>query len=276
MESGYGLILSAVIGLGGLGVLFAVGLAVANAKLAVKQNPLAAEILELLPGANCGACGYAGCAAYADAVAEGGVDASLCIPGGGEVAGKVAALIGSEVEAQDARIAVVHCNRTGVETKVEYAGLSDCKAATMFADNLYKCAYACIGLGSCAKACPFGAIVMDERGIPVIIEGKCTGCGVCAGVCPKGIISVEKDKSLVHIRCRSHDKGGVARKTCERACIGCMKCAKECPVDAIEIKDFLACIDYDKCVSCGKCVAVCPTGAIGNFRQMRRRKSDAA
>jgi len=272
----YGIVVAAVIALGTLGVVFAVGMAIANAKLAVKRNPLAEEILKLLPCANCGACGYAGCAAYAEAVAAVKVGRKSFIPGGGACAEKVAALIGQKAETQEQKVAIVHCQRSNVKPKVDYRGLKDCKAATLFADNMYECSYACLGLGTCERACPFGAIVTSEKGLPIILEDKCTGCGVCVASCPKGIISVESAKKTVHVLCRSRDKGAVARKVCERACIGCGKCAKECPVNAIEVKDFLACIDYEKCISCGKCVQVCPTGAIGNFRQMRRRKANAA
>jgi len=272
----YAVIAASVIALGALGIIFAVGLAIANAKFAVKSNPVAEKILEALPGVNCGACGYAGCSAYAEAVAAGKVGVDACIPGRSTAAKKIAAIMGQTAVERDKHVAIVHCNRTNVKPLVEYKGLSDCKAALLATEALYECGYACLGLGTCARACPFGAIVMSQRGLPVILEDKCTGCGVCARVCPKDIISVEKETSLVHIMCRSQDKGAVARKVCERACIACGKCAKICPVNAIEIKDFLARIDYNKCVSCGECVGECPTGAIGDFRQMRRRKGDAA
>lgn len=272
----YGIIIASVLGLGTLGVVFAVGLAIANAKLAVERNPLVDKILEALPGVNCGACGMAGCAAYAEAVAARKAPPDLCAPGGPQVHMALAGLLGVEVQEKDKRYAVVHCNRTAAKPAVDYRGLSDCNAAMLYTDAIYGCEYACLGLGTCAEACPFGAIVMSAQRLPVVIEEKCTGCGICASVCPKNIISIEKESSFVHILCRSRDKGAVARRNCQRACIGCGRCAKVCPVDAIEIKDFLAHIDYEKCVSCGKCVEECPTGAIANFRQMRRRKASVA
>ncbi len=273
----YGVIIAAVIALGALGIAFAVGLAVANAKLAVKQDPLAEKVLDTLPGANCGACGYAGCAAYAEAVAAGKVGPTACIPGGGAAAAKIAALLGQTAEAVDEKLAIVHCNRADTcKPKVDYRGLKDCKAAVLLADNVFQCSYACVGLGTCAAACPFDAITMSAKGIPVVDEEKCTGCAVCVAACPKKILSVERDANCVHVLCSSHDKGAVARKACERACIACGRCVKACPSDAIKVEDFLARIDYSKCTSCGECVKVCPTGAIGDYTQIRRRQANAA
>lgn len=269
-------IIAAVAALGGLGILFAVGLAVANARFAVEHDPRVDEILEALPGANCGACGLAGCRAYAEAIVEGAAPVDLCAPGGAAAAEALGRLMGVEVSEKEKKYAIVHCNRTSGSPPVAYEGIKDCKAAMLFGDGIYACVHACLGLGTCARACPFGAIVMTEDGLPFVIEEKCTGCGVCAAICPKNIISVEKESAFVHILCQSSDKGALARKNCKRACIGCGLCAKECPVDAIEIRDFLARIDYDKCISCGKCVKVCPTGAIGNYRQIRRRKASVA
>jgi electron transport complex protein RnfB len=241
------------LGLTLLSVVFAIGLAVVTAKFAVKADPLVEQIIAALPGVNCGACGYGGCAAYAEAVAAGKVPPDMCIPGRSPVAHKVAQIMGLEAGAKDSQLAVVHCNRSGVKPAIDYTGLPDCKGAMLVTGQLYECAFACLGLGTCARACPFGAILMTKDALPVIIEEKCTGCGVCVSVCPKAIISVEKDSSAVHIQCLSIDKGAAARKICQRACIACGKCAKICPVGAIEVKDFLARIDYSKCVSCGKC-----------------------
>jgi Na+-translocating ferredoxin:NAD+ oxidoreductase RNF subunit RnfB len=269
------LIAATILGLTVMSVAFAVVLAVATAKFVVKIDPLAEQIIAALPGINCGACGYGGCAAYAEAVAAGKVPPGACIPGGGPVARKIAVIMGQEAGEVHQHLAIVHCNRSAVKELVEYDGLPDCKAAVLCSDPLYECAYACLGLGTCARACPFGAIIMSRDGLPLIIEEKCTGCGVCASVCPTNIISIQKESSQVHIQCRSRDKGAVARKLCQRSCIACGKCAKICPVNAIEIRDFLAIIDYNKCISCGKCVPECPTGAIGDYRKMRRKENVA-
>jgi Na+-translocating ferredoxin:NAD+ oxidoreductase RNF subunit RnfB len=272
----YGIIIAAVGALGVLGVVFAVGLAFANAKFAVKIDPRAEQILAALPGANCGACGYAGCAAYAEAVAAGKVGPTSCIPGGGKAAEAVAHIMGLDAAPVDRKVAVVRCNRTNCRPKVDYQGIADCKAAALLTDNVFECSYACMGLGTCARACPFGAITMSPTGLPRVNESRCTGCAVCVAVCPKKVLSVDGVDSRVHVLCSSRDKGAVARKLCERACIACGRCVKECPSGAIKIEDFLACFDYSKCVSCGKCMIVCPTGAIGDFSQVRRSKADAA
>jgi Na+-translocating ferredoxin:NAD+ oxidoreductase subunit B len=272
----YGPVIAAVITLGGLGIAFAVVLAIANARLAAERHPLADEILKALPGATCGACGYGGCAGYAQAVAAGKVGPSSCIPGGGQAAERIARLIGGTPEPIRKRLAIVRCNRENASRHVDYRGVRDCKAVTLAADNIYSCRYACIGMGTCERACPFGAVRMSENGLPKVDEDKCTGCGVCVDACPKGIISVEREKDHVHVLCTSGDKGALAKRFCDRACTGCGACAKVCPTNAIETKDFLATVDYNKCTSCGKCVAVCPTGAIGDFTEMRRRNADAS
>jgi RnfABCDGE-type electron transport complex B subunit len=272
----YGIIIAAVIALGAMAVIFAVGLAVATTRFAVKAGPLAEKILAALPGANCGACGYGGCAGYAEALASGKVPLGACILGGASAEEKIAAILGQNAQPRAKHLAVVHCNRSNVRPVVDYAGLKDCKAALLTTDALYECRYACLGLGTCSRACPFGAIAMSRDGLPVIVEARCTGCGVCVRACPKNIISLHGASSDVHVLCRSLDKGAVARKLCARACIACGSCVKVCPINAIEIKDFLARIDYNKCVSCGNCVKECPTGAIGGFARIRRRNIDVA
>jgi RnfABCDGE-type electron transport complex B subunit len=239
----YGVVIASVIALGVMAIVFAIGLAAATAKFAIQTNPLVDQILAVLPGINCGACGYAGCSGYAEAVAAGKVGVDACLAGQAPVAHKVAAVMGLEAGGRAKQLAIVHCNRSGVKPLIEYKGLQDCKAAMLASDGIYECSYACLGLGTCARVCPFDAIVMSKDGLPIILEDKCTGCGSCVPACPKNIISVEKESNQVHIQCRSLDKGAVARKLCQRACIACGKCAKICPVTAIEIKDFLAAID---------------------------------
>jgi len=271
----YGIVIASVLALGVLGAAFALVLAIANARFAVKRDPLEEKVLAALAGTNCGACGYGGCAAYAQAVAAGKVPATACIPGGGPAAKAVANLVGQTIEPREQQVAVVHCNRESAPS-IDYSGIGDCRAATAIVGGVYECRFACLGLGTCARVCPSGAIWMSDKGLPVVDEERCTGCGICVKACPKGIVTVERRADEVHVLCRSKDKGAVAREKCEHACIACGLCVKACNAKAIEIQDFLAEIDYNKCVSCGECVAVCPTGAIGDYRKTRRRKVDVA
>lgn len=270
-------VLVASLVLGSLAVLFGVGLAVASRVFHVDQDSRIEKIEEVLPGANCGACGFGGCSAYAQAVVAGKAGPSECLPGGIDVARVVAEIMGLTAEAKERRVAVVLCNGGNkVANRVEYKGMSDCRAAMLLQDGPKECHWGCMGLGSCVRSCPFGAMVMGDDGLPHIIEEKCTACGTCAEVCPKQIIKVMPAKNMVHVLCRSHDKGGEVRKICSTGCIGCKKCEQVCPVEgkAIHVNDFLAEVDLATCISCGKCVAACPTGAIGNFRLSRRKKND--
>lgn len=273
MEWSY--LVSAVVVLGSLAAVFGVGLAIASRVFHVDSDPRIEEIEEILPSANCGACGYGGCAAYATAVVSGAVGPSECVPGGLEIAKEVAQIMGLTAEEKEKRVAVVMCqggNRVG--DRFGYQGITDCRAAMLTQDAAKGCHWGCIGLGTCARACPFDAIVMGRDGLPHIIEERCTACGTCADACPKQIISILPAKNMVHVLCKSHDKGGEVRKVCQVGCIGCKKCEKVCPVEggAVHTTDFLAQVDVATCISCGKCVNECPTGTIGNFRLSRRRK----
>jgi RnfABCDGE-type electron transport complex B subunit len=255
-------IIYSVVSLTVLGALFGLGLAIAARKFAVKQDPRVAEVEALLPGANCGGCGYAGCQAFARAIVEGIVSPYDCAPGGSETAGAIAKVLGLEAEERVPVVAVVACkggNR--VETLMDYQGLESCKAVALLSDNLRACPYGCIGLGDCVEACPFDALHM-ENGFAVVDETRCTGCGKCVETCPKGIISLVARPQKVRVVCSSHDKGRSVKSICEVGCIACGLCAKNCPVKCIEIANSLAVIDHEKCTNCGICAAKCPTHSI--------------
>ena len=259
----------AVIVLGALGIIFAVVLYFVAQKFKVIEDPLIDEIAEVLPGANCGGCGKAGCRALAEAfVKQGSMEGLKCPAGGDAVMQKVATLMGCTAEASEPQVAVVRCNAyfTGERSKVHYDGLKDCSFANSLFMGENGCQFGCLGLGNCAAACQFDALVMDPvTGAPKIDEDKCTACGACVKACPRGIIELRnkgRKNRRVFVNCVNKEKGAVARKTCENACIGCGKCTKVCPKEAIKVENNLAYVDYNLCIACGKCVNECPTGAL--------------
>lgn len=255
--------------MGVLGIAFGFGLAIVSDTFAVEADPRAELIADTLPGANCGACGEAGCSAFATAVAEGKAPVTGCTVGQEEVACQIARIMGVTAEVSEKSVAVVMCSAKNVVDKFTYGGVPDCRAASMVQGGPKGCEFGCIGLGTCVEACMFEAMRMGSNGVPEIIEERCTACGRCAAVCPKTLISILPESKNVHVRCKSLDKGAAAKKKCGNPCIACKKCEKECPYDAIHVENFLAVIDYDKCTSCGKCVDVCPSDIIENYEGKR-------
>lgn len=230
---------------------------------AVKENPLKQEIRECLPGINCGACGYKGCDDYAAALAEGGVEANLCIPGANKVADEIGQILGIEVEPFKDVVAFVACNGHAGAThkKAEYDGVLSCYAASMMYGGPNACRFGCLGYGDCAAVCPSNAICMAD-GIARVDTSRCLGCGMCANTCPKHIISMVPQETKTVVMCSNMQKGVDAKKACQNACIGCKKCEKTCPHGAITVKNNLAVIDYERCTHCGTCVKECPTGCL--------------
>lgn len=252
-----------------LGLLLALILFWVAKKFKVEEDPRIDEVEKVMPGANCGGCGFAGCRAFADAAVKApNLDKNYCPVGGNEVMKKVAAILGYEIAEKAPQLAVVRCNgscanrpRTNV-----YDGIQSCKVKASLYSGDTACAYGCLGCGDCVAACKFGAISMNpETGLPVVDEEKCTACGACSKACPKGVIEIRNKGPRgmrMFVSCINKDKGPAAKKACAAACIGCGICAKTCTHNAITVEANVAYIDFTKCKLCRECEAVCPTGAI--------------
>ena len=263
------ILLISLLVLGATGLVAAVLLFVIASRFKVEEDPRIDQVTEVLPGANCGGCGFAGCRALAEAcVKADSLDGLLCPVGGNETMEKVAGILGMEASAAEPMVAVVRCNgdcearpRTS-----EFNGTRNCRIMHACYVGETACPFGCLGCGDCVEACQFGALSINpETGLPVVDEDKCTACGKCTKACPRGLIELRKKgpkSRRIVVLCRNKDKGAVARKACKNACIGCGKCQKECNFEAITIENNLAYIDFNKCRLCRKCETACPTGAI--------------
>lgn len=266
-------ILIAVIVLGAIGLIAALVLYFTSKKFAVKEDPRIGQVNEVLPGANCGGCGFPGCGGMASACVKaadaGSLEGLNCPVGGQPVMEKVAAILGMKVEASAPKLAVVRCNGTceNRPRTVIYDGVKSCRIANTTCMGETACAYGCLGCGDCVNACQFDAIKMNEEtGLPEVDSTKCTACGACAKACPRNIIEIRVVKGAkkmgVVVECMNKDKGAVAMKACKVACIGCQKCVKVCAFDAVHVENNLAYIDPEKCRNCRKCEQECPKKAI--------------
>ncbi len=254
--------------LAALGIVFGIALAIVAARFVVKVDPKVEQVRETLPGANCGACGFAGCMGYAEAVVGNpDVAASMCAPGKSPVAEKIAVITGKKAEKVEPKIARVFCQggTSLSQRKFIYTGVQDCTAAVLAAGGDKACEYGCLGFGTCMRACPFDAITMSKDNLPLINPDKCTACGKCVAACPKQVIELALASKAVVISCHSRDKGVDTKKKCQVGCIACGICVRTCPVDAIKIDNNLARIDHDRCIVCGLCVRKCPTNAIRDY-----------
>lgn len=259
-------ILSAILLVAAIGAVGAVILTAASVLMRVPVDERVEQVTVCLAGANCGACGYAGCADYARAVVEDGAPVNRCTPGGADCARAVGEVMGVEAAATVPMKAVVACAGACDKThkKFEYQGMQSCFALHGMYGGDGACSYGCLGRGDCEAACPFDAIRVRSDGVARVDREKCVGCGVCVGVCPRRIISlVPEHKRKPVVLCRNTQKGADTRKACSAGCIGCMKCARVCPKEAIAVENNLAHVDQDKCVGCQLCVKECPVGAIG-------------
>lgn len=258
-----GNIIAAVCVVGGVGLMFGLLLAVAAHIFAIKKDERAEKILAVLPGANCGSCGYAGCSAYAEAVVSGGAQVNACTVGKSAVANKIADIMGVQAGEVKEYVARVMCggDRASVVYKFEYKGIEDCIAAAKFAGGAKKCESGCLGLGHCAAVCPFGAISI-KNGVAVVDDELCQACGKCLKACPKGLIKLIPKDTRHWVLCSNPEMGKYVNQYCKKGCVGCKLCEKACAFDAIHVVDNHAVIDYDKCKNCGACARKCPRGVI--------------
>ena len=258
-------VIFAVVVLGAMGGVFGLVLAIAAKIFAVERDERQVTIASVLPGVNCGGCGYAGCSAYAAAVVAGSAPVTACAAGGKAAADEIALIMGLEAGEMERETAFVKCSGTDATAKrnFEYSGIIDCTAALRLGGGKgpNECHESCLGMGSCIGACRYGAIEIKD-GVAVIDREKCIGCKACVAVCPKKVIVMIPFSAGVAVACNSPQKGGILRKYCDIGCIGCKLCEHSCEPEAIKVADNLAGIDYDKCISCGKCVPKCPRHVI--------------
>jgi len=261
--------LVAVISLAVMGGIFGIVLGIAGKKFAVEVDPRVEELIALMPGANCGACGMAGCAAFAEAVVAGEANPKLCFPGGASLYEKIAVVMGTDVSSYEERkTARLLCQGGFEQAKMlyEYKGVHDCHLALANFRGPKACNFGCVRMGNCFRVCQFGAIEMGADGLPVIDPYKCTGCKKCVLECPQQILQMVGVSHLVTVRCINLEKGKAARGICTTACIKCRLCEKNCPEDAVHVEPLsfgsVAVVDYSLCTNCGICAAKCPTKAI--------------
>jgi len=257
-------ILIPILALGGLGIIFGVGLAIAAKKFCVVTDPRIEQIYSKLPGANCGACGMPGCIGFAEGLIQGACTIEKCVATEEQSRHDIAKILGVEAKTKIRTLAVLHCHGGSkrVKDKFNYTGYKDCITANLHMEGPKACVYGCIGYGTCARICPFGAISMNEEDLPVVNADKCAACAKCVAVCPKKLFSLTPVGKNYAVRCKSLDIGKKVMEACSAGCIACRKCEKACPVKAIQIVDNLAVIDYKVCDNRGECFKACPTKAI--------------
>ncbi len=249
--------------IGGTGCLCAIVLAVAARFLAVAEDPRIEAVGALLPGINCGACGYAGCADYARDIVLQGTPVDRCQPGGRDVAARLAQFMGVTVNLANRQVAIVLCkgDDTAASRSAAYNGLLDCGAAQQIGGNGKDCRYGCLGLASCCRICPVQAIELHD-GLAVVHPDLCVGCGQCVATCPRRLIKLIPESRSLHVLCSSQDRGPEVRKVCALGCVACTLCAKAVANVGISMRNNLAVVDYNTPLTLESLVATCPQNTI--------------
>lgn len=253
-------VLLAMIIVGATGCIIGFFLCAASEKFKVEVDERETAILDVLPGNNCGGCGYAGCSGLAAAIVKGEAPVNQCPVGGAPVAAKVGEIMGVAAEEGTRKVAFVKCAGTCEKAKDNYAycGVMDCTAMAFVPGGGPKaCDYGCMGFGSCVKACPFDAIHIVD-GIAKVDKEACKACGKCIDTCPKHLIEFIPYEATYAVSCSSKDKGKDVMAVCQTGCIACHLCEKNCPNGAITVTDNVAHIDQEKCTGCGACAEKCP------------------
>jgi Na+-translocating ferredoxin:NAD+ oxidoreductase subunit B len=251
---------------GGVALLLGAVIMIISKFFAIPVDERLDEIRSLLPGVNCGACGYSGCDGYAAALRDGDQNPARCPVGGADMALDLAELLGLPKPSFIPQVAYVFCNgkRQNTNKRYDYAGTLTCAAAHGLFSGPNSCTYGCIGFGDCVAACQYKAINLAD-GIASIDSSRCTACGMCVKTCPKDLIRIiPKNLNAYTVKCRNKWPGAQTRKNCKVGCIGCQRCFKICRFGAITMEGPLAVIDQEKCTRCGECLPVCPTSAINN------------
>jgi Na+-translocating ferredoxin:NAD+ oxidoreductase RNF subunit RnfB len=239
------ILLVSIVFAAGLGAILALVIGAAAKAFAVEADPRIETVTDMLPGANCGGCGYAGCADLAKAIVEGRADPALCPVAPPEGVTRIAEYLGITAGEKEKVIALIRCSGScSVTVRSPYNGVGDCRSAALVAGGAKGCDFGCIGFASCARACPFDAIEMRD-GLAVVHPELCTGCGKCVETCPKNLILLTPAAVDVHVYCNSPEKGALKRKVCKTACIACRKCIKAADSEEqMLINGFLVATNY--------------------------------
>jgi Na+-translocating ferredoxin:NAD+ oxidoreductase subunit B len=250
--------------LAGLGLVSGFGLAIAARVFAVETDPRRDDIADILPGANCGGCGFAGCNDFAGGVVVGKATADGCPVGGSELALAIATVMGQELELKERRVAMVHCQGSSdvAPARFLYNGMASCASADLLGGGAKLCGHGCLGFGDCQTACGFGAIELSEGGLARVLRERCSACGLCVEACPKNIIDLVPAAATIHVLCNNTDKGGTARKACKVACIGCKKCEKFYAEGGMVVENFLSRVDYENAPGDAAVIEQCPNETI--------------